>query len=85
MIKKKFSLTSDFVKVLPEDSPPKHTHVKMNKTLNNRYTGPNTNRVHYSTSIDQELKSEFKVWVAQKGSDMSTELENAIRLLIQKN
>ena len=85
MIKKKFSLTSDFVKVGPEESTPLHTPVKTNKTSNNRYTGPNTNRVHYSTSIDQELKSQFKIWVAQKGSDMSTELENAIRLLIQKN
>lgn len=88
MSKKKFTLSSDFVKVVPEQpvetgifqpTPSRTTE----KTL--WYTGPKTNRVHFSSSLDANLKSEFKVWVAQQGSDMSTELEKAIKLVMKKN
>jgi hypothetical protein len=85
MSKQKFSLSSNFVKVGPEkEMQPSNNPIPLKKD-GNRYTGPNTNRVHYSTSIDASLKNEFKIWVAQKGSDMSTELEKAIRLLIKNN
>jgi len=86
MSKKKFSLSSDFVKVAPEalsvPTSVEHTNVQ-NKQSKASYTGPNTNRVKFGTSIDAELKSKFKIWVANQGTDMSTELENAIKLIMK--
>ena len=90
MSKKKFALSSDFVNVSPEkpvQTTPTYTPEVQrsipNKTL--PYTGPNTNRVKFSSSIDATLRNEFKIWVAQQGSDISSELENAIKIIMKKN
>ena len=89
MSKKKFSLSSDFVKVSPEE--PVETKININEIQapqkikkDSLFTGPNTNRVHFSSSLDANLKNEFKIWVTQKGSNISTELENAIKLIMKK-
>ena len=85
MSKKKFSLSSDFVKVAPEIEEDIAAPKSPIKSSKGRYTGPNTNRVQFGTSIDADLKSKFKVWVASQGTDMSTELEKAIKLIMNKN
>ena len=95
MSKQKFTLSNDFVKITPEVQVVKK-EVLLKKAAPTRergtpnktellYTGPKTNRVHFSTSLDAALKNEFKVWVVQQGSDMSTELEKAIRIIMKKN
>ncbi len=86
MSKKKFTLSSDFVKVTP-DKPVETAIFSETKRTTEKgllYTGPKTNRVHFATSLDARLKNEFKIWVAQQGSDMSTQLEKAIKLIMDK-
>ena len=85
MSKKKFVLSSDLVKVSPEKTETLQNRamdIQKSKATSN-FTGPNTNRVKFGTSIDADLKAKFKIWVANQGSDISTEVERAIKLLIK--
>ena len=76
MSKKKFNLSNEFVKL---DKKTEKETIDLNIQHNNgRLTGPHSNRVAFSTSINPDLKNRFKIWVTKKNSDMSTEIEKAI-------
>ena len=79
MSKKKFNLTNEFVKI---DKNPSQKVLPTTELHKGRYSGPNSNRVAFSTSINPDLKNKFKIWVAKNNSDMSTELEKAIIKII---
>lgn len=84
MNKKKFSLSTDFVKIDKEEKLREGNDLE-NKKENKRYTGPHSKRVPFSTSIDESLRNDFKVWVAKKQSNFATEIEKAIKKLMEEN
>jgi hypothetical protein len=77
MAKNKFSLTTELLKVEPEPlidiktpKPQKKEKVKS---------------VSISLKISEELKKEFQVWCVRKGKSMTEELEEALKIHIQKD